>query len=61
MDAGVKAVYDAIPIATRGPGVHVMTGPIHVDGAWPGDTLEIRVLSMERRRSTCSTRTSTAR
>ena len=49
MDAGVKAVYDAIPIATRGPGVHVMTGPIHVEGAEPGDTLEIRVLSMEPR------------
>jgi acetamidase/formamidase len=49
MDAGVKAVYDAIPIATRGPGVHVMTGPIHVEGAQPGDTLEIRVLSMEPR------------
>jgi hypothetical protein len=49
MDAGVKAVYDAIPIATRGPGVHIMTGPIHVEGAQPGDTLEIRVLSMEPR------------
>ena len=49
MDAGVKAVYDAIPIAQRGPGVHVMTGPIHVEGAQPGDTLEIRVLSMEPR------------
>lgn len=49
MDAGVKAVYDAIPMATRGPGVHVMTGPIHVEGAQPGDTLEIRVLSMEPR------------
>jgi acetamidase/formamidase len=49
MDAGVEAVYGAIPIETRGPGVHVMTGPIHVEGAEPGDTLEIRVLSMEPR------------
>ena len=49
MDEGVRAVYDAIPIATRGPGVHVMTGPIHVEGAEPGDTLEVRVLSMEPR------------
>jgi formamidase len=49
MDDGVKAVYDAIPMARRGPGVHVMTGPIHVEGAMPGDTLEVRVLSMEPR------------
>jgi acetamidase/formamidase len=49
MDAGVQAVYDAIPMATRGPGVHVMTGPIYMEGAEPGDTLEIRVLSMEPR------------
>jgi acetamidase/formamidase len=46
MDDGVTAVYDAIPMTTRGPGVHVMTGPIHVEGAQPGDTLEVRVLSM---------------
>ena len=44
-----EAVYDAIPLATRGPGVHVMTGPIHVEGAQAGDTLEVRVLSMEPR------------
>jgi acetamidase/formamidase len=49
MDAGVEAVYRAIPARDRGPGVHVMTGPIHVAEAEPGDTLEIRVLSMEPR------------
>jgi acetamidase/formamidase len=49
MDDGVSAVYAAIPMATRGPGVHVMTGPIHVEGAEPGDTLEVRVLSMAPR------------
>jgi acetamidase/formamidase len=49
MDEGVKAVYESIPMARRGPGVHIMTGPIHVAGAEVGDTLEIRVLSMEPR------------
>jgi formamidase len=49
MDPGVEAVYRAIPIAKRGPGVHIMTGPLHVEGAQPGDTLEVRVLSMEPR------------
>ena len=49
MDEGVEAVYRAIPIERRGPGVHIMTGPIHVEGAEIGDTLEIRVLTMEPR------------
>ena len=48
MDAGVRAVYDAIPMAARGPGVHVMTGPIYVEGAAPGDTLEARPLDGPR-------------
>ena len=49
MDEGVGAVYRAIPIRSRGPGVHIMTGPIHVAGAEVGDTLEVRVLSMAPR------------
>ena len=31
----------------RGPGAHPMTGPIFVEGAEPGDTLEVRVLAIE--------------
>lgn len=49
MDDGVRAVYEGIPAAERGPGVHVMTGPIAVQGARPGDTLEVRILSMAPR------------
>lgn len=49
MDEGVEAVYRAIPMKSRGPGVHIMTGPIHVAGAEVGDTLEVRVLSMAPR------------
>src|SRR6266542_19252 len=49
MDDGVRAVYDAIPPSERGPGVHVMTGPIAVEGARAGDTLEVRILSMAPR------------
>lgn len=49
MDPEVEAVYRAIPVARRGPGVHIMTGPIYVEGAQPGDTVEVRVLSMEPR------------
>lgn len=49
MDEGVRAVYEGIPPSERGPGVHVMTGPIAVEGARPGDTLEVRILSMSPR------------
>lgn len=49
MDDGVRAVYEAITPGSRGPGVHVMTGPIAVEGARAGDTLEVRVLSMSPR------------
>ena len=34
-------------VTERGPGAHPLTGPIYVDGAEPGDTLEIRILSIE--------------
>jgi acetamidase/formamidase len=30
----------------RGPGAHPMTGPIYVEGAEPGDSLEIRLLAI---------------
>jgi acetamidase/formamidase len=34
-------------VTERGPGVHPMTGPIFVEGAEPGDTLEVRVQAIE--------------
>src|SRR5258705_12022278 len=52
--AGVKD--DEIPeslkqveraITERGPGAHPMTGPIFVEGAEPGDTLEVKILAFE--------------
>ena len=49
MDDGVRAVYQAIPPDQRGPGVHIMTGPVFVEGAMPGDTLEVRILEISPR------------
>jgi acetamidase/formamidase len=46
MDADIHALYGAIPEADRSPGVHIMTGPIHIAGAMPGDMLEVRYLEM---------------
>ena len=36
MDEGITAIYEGIPESDRNPGVHVMTGPIHVEGAPSG-------------------------
>lgn len=35
--------------AVRGPGPHFLTGPIHVEGAEPGDVLEVRLLEVNYR------------
>ena len=34
-------------VTERGPGAHPMSGPIFVDGAVPGDTLEVRIGAIE--------------
>jgi len=33
-------------VTDKGPGGHILTGPIYVDGAEPGDTLEVRIRSV---------------
>lgn len=43
-DDGVRKIWDSIPESDRAPGVHIMTGPIAVRGAEPGDALEVRFL-----------------
>ena len=49
MDEQIKAIFEAIPAADRNPGVHLMTGPIYVKDARPGDVLEVRYLQMTPR------------
>ncbi|WP_419884553.1 acetamidase/formamidase family protein [Paenibacillus sp. B-A-8] len=52
-DAGVEDIFHWIKgeknEALRGPGVHIMTGPIAVEGAEPGDVLEVKILDMKLR------------
>jgi acetamidase/formamidase len=43
--ASMVAVENAV--TDRGPGAHPMTGPIRVEGAEPGDVLEVRVLDID--------------
>lgn len=49
MDDAMHALWAAIPEAERGPGVHIMTGPLAVEGAQPGDVLAVRILDMAPR------------
>ena len=46
MDETVTAIFDGVPEADRNPGVHIMTGPIFIEDARPGDMLEVRYLRM---------------
>jgi acetamidase/formamidase len=39
----LRAIYDKIPASERGPGGHILTGAVYVEGAEPGDVLEVRV------------------
>ncbi|HJT17097.1 MAG TPA: acetamidase/formamidase family protein [Thermoanaerobaculia bacterium] len=34
-------------VKDHGPGGHILTGPIYVEGAEPGDVLEVRILSID--------------
>jgi acetamidase/formamidase len=42
----LKAIVSEVTGDRRGPGGHILTGPIYVEGAQPGDVLEVRVLSI---------------
>ena len=45
VEPALRAVYDQV--TDRGPGGHILTGPVYVEGAEPGDVLEVRILSVE--------------
>lgn len=47
MDDGTRSVYEGVD--DRGPGGHIMTGPIAVEGAMPGDTLQVDILDVRAR------------
>jgi acetamidase/formamidase len=47
IEPALRDVYDHVPAAARGPGGHVLTGPIAIEGAEPGDTLEIRIQKID--------------
>jgi acetamidase/formamidase len=49
IQASLKAIEEALPRGNpnRGPGGHILTGPVFVEGAEPGDALEVKILSFD--------------
>jgi len=47
IQASLKAITTEVTGDRRGPGGHILTGPVYVEGAAPGDALEVKVLSID--------------
>ena len=49
IEQSLKDVVAAFPNGNpgRGPGGHILTGPIYVEGAEPGDALEVKILAID--------------
>jgi acetamidase/formamidase len=45
VEASLRTVFDQVK--DRGPGGHILTGPVYVEGAAAGDTLEIRIRKID--------------
>ena len=39
----VADIYTKVPASEKGPGGHILTGPVAIEGAEPGDVLELRI------------------
>jgi acetamidase/formamidase len=47
IQASLKAIVGEVTGDRRGPGGHILTGPVYVEGAEPGDVLEVKILSID--------------
>ncbi len=47
VEPALRAVFAGVPVSARGPGGHILTGPIAIEGAEPGDTLEVRIRKID--------------
>ncbi len=45
VEPALRAIIDSV--TDKGPGGHILTGPVFVDGAEPGDVLEVRIRKVE--------------
>jgi acetamidase/formamidase len=42
----LKSIVEQVTGDRKGPGGHILTGPVYVEGAEPGDVLEVKILSI---------------
>src|SRR5688572_6195733 len=47
IEASLKSVVAEVTGSRRGPGGHILTGPVYVEGAEPGDALEVKTLAID--------------
>ncbi|HZF14165.1 MAG TPA: acetamidase/formamidase family protein [Thermoanaerobaculia bacterium] len=47
IQSSLKAIVEQVTGDRRGPGGHILTGPVYVEGAEPGDVLEVKILSID--------------
>ena len=47
IQASLKAIVGEVTGDRKGPGGHILTGPVFVEGAEPGDVLEVKILSID--------------
>ena len=47
IQSSLKEIVTQVTGDRRGPGGHILTGPVYVEGAEPGDVLEVRIQSIE--------------
>jgi acetamidase/formamidase len=47
IQASLRAIVEGVTGDRRGPGGHILTGPVYVESAEPGDVLEVNVLSID--------------
>jgi acetamidase/formamidase len=45
VEPALREVY--AKVTDKGPGGHILTGPIFIEGAEPGDTLEVRIVKID--------------
>jgi acetamidase/formamidase len=43
----LKTIVAEVTGDRKGPGGHILTGPVYVEGAEPGDVLEVKILSID--------------
>ena len=43
----VRDIYDKFPTSEKGPGGHILTGPVAIEEAQPGDVLEVRIQKVQ--------------